>query len=289
MGRIFCPGGWYSVELAYELVQRAQTNMDRISKAIRQANKSRTASVNQKNVVGDFDLAHGNRVEVPKSLLESNKIVAGALTGPEAEYYRMLRTKTLRILSQNNWRVIGVTGPSSSSGKSLTAANLAVAISMTPNYSALLVDADMRKSTVSKMFGLNPDFGLSEFLSWKASLEEVVICPGIDDLGIIVNTHPMQGGSDLLLSDALSALVEQIKSSDENLVAIFDLPPVFVGDDAVAMCAHLDAALVVVDSGNTEREQLVSCMDMLKDVNILGYVLNGAPDSECHIQATRAY
>jgi len=264
-------------------------NMDRITRAIKQANKTREVVQEDKRIVSGLGSAFDNRIEVPKPLLESNKIIAGMLTNPVSESYRLLRTKILRVMSQNKWRVIGVTGPSSSSGKTLTATNLAVAIAMTPNHSALLIDADMRKVALSRMFGIDPDYGLGEFLSWKASLEEVVVCPGIDDLGVIVNTHPLQGSSDLLMGDALRILIDQVRQNDDNLVAIFDLPPVFVGDDAVALSANLDAVLVVVDSGHTTREQLESCMDLLKDVNIAGYVLNNAPDSDRKAQQEWGY
>ena len=81
--------------------------------------------------------------------------------------------------------------------------------------------------------------------------------------------------------DALLDMLDQLRETEEGLVTIFDLPPVFVGDDAVALSSKLDGVLVVVDSGRTTKEQLSSTLDLLKDVNVIGCVLNNAPDREC--------
>ena len=155
--------------------------MDRITKAIKQANKTRSRSEGAERLVSEFGTGFENRIDIPKQVLEDRKLIAGMLTHPVSEAYRLLRTRVLRVMEQNNWRVIGVTGPSSGSGKTLTAANLAVGIAMKPNFSSLLVEADLRKVGLSKLFDIDPDYDLEDFLGWKASLEDVVVCPGIDD------------------------------------------------------------------------------------------------------------
>lgn len=258
--------------------------MDRITKAIELANKSRKSSKSGVSFLAGLDVSSIKYVDIPQKQLESNKVIAGILTNPVSEYYRLLRTKVLKLMDQNGWRVIGVTGPSVSSGKTLTATNLAVAISMEPNHTALLVDADLRKPAVDRLFGITPKVGLGEFIVGEVALEDVIIRPGMEKLGVILNTQQKYGSSDLLKTKAISEMVAQIKSSDENLVAIFDLPPVFVGDDAVAMSANLDAVLVIVDSGKTTKDQLSGTLELLKDVNVIGCVLNNAPDSECLAQ-----
>ncbi|MBK8973376.1 MAG: CpsD/CapB family tyrosine-protein kinase [Hahellaceae bacterium] len=255
--------------------------MDRISKAIELANKKRKDTGSGKRVAGGVDFNNLQVLEVSPSVLEINKVVAGVLTNPVSEYYRVLRTKVLRLMAQNNWKVIGVTGPNSASGKSLTAANLAIAISMEPNYSALLVDADLRKPAQANLFGVNPPKGLGDLVAGKASLGEVVYSPGIEGLGILFNAQQRLGSSDILMSKPVRDMIEQMKSSGENVVTIFDLPPVFVGDDAIAMASHLDAVLVIVNSGMTTKQQLQSALELLKDSKIAGCVLNNAPDSDC--------
>lgn len=257
--------------------------MDRLSKAIKLAGKKRDRVESSGLFDRGFDSVLSNRIDVHESVLEENKVVAGVLTNPVSESYRLLRTKVLRVMAQNNWRVLGITSPTAAAGKTLTAVNLSVAIAMKPNYSALLIDSDMRKVGMYDLFGIDPEFGLEEFLSGRVPLEDVVICPGIDDLGVIFNTRRLHGSSDLLMGNKLMSMIDQVTSNQDDMVAIFDMPPVFVGDDAVALSAHMDAVLVVVNSGQTTHDELQDCLKLLKGVNIIGCVLNNAPEMERHV------
>lgn len=255
--------------------------MDRITKAIELAKRSRSSTEAGKVLLAGLDFASLPKTDVPQEVLEQNRVVAGILTNPVSEYYRLLRTKILRAMDQNGWKVIGVTGPSTASGKTLTAVNLGVAIGMEPNHSCLVIDGDLRKPAVNKLFGITPTLGLNDYLAGKAKLDQVVVRPGLERLGLILNTQQRYGSSDLLMGKVMLDTVAQLKASDESLVTLFDLPPVFVGDDAVAISSFLDAVLVVVDSGKTTKDQLSGTLELLKGVNVLGVVLNNAPDSEC--------
>lgn len=255
--------------------------MDRITKAIEMAKRSRSTTESGKTLMAGLDMASLTSIEVPQEVLEQHRVVAGILTNPVSEYYRMLRTKILRLMDQNGWKVIGVTGPSTGSGKTLTAVNLGFAIAMEPNHSCLVIDSDLRKPAIHKLFGITPKMGLGEYLAGEARLDQVVIRPGVERLGVILNTQQRFGSSDLLMGKTMLDTVVQLKALEDSLITIFDLPPVFVGDDAVAISSFLDAVLIVVDSGKTTKDQLSSTLELLKGVNVLGVVLNNAPDSEC--------
>ena len=263
--------------------------MDRITKAIEMANKRRVDVQAGRNSTAVLDFAGLETIQVHEQTLEASKVVAGVLSNPVSEYYRVLRTKLLRLMTQNGWKVIGVTGPDSSSGKSLTATNLSVAIAMEPNHSALLIDADLRKPALGKLFNVEPKKGLSEMLSGKAKLSEVFYSIGIPRHAVLFNTRQQFGSSDLLMGKPVKSLIDEVKANEDGVVAIFDLPPVFVGDDAIAMSALLDAVVVVVDAGRTTKQQLQATLELLKDANIAGCVLNNAPDSDCIAQQYSYY
>ncbi len=258
--------------------------MERMKETIKLAEKRVNHSGKNEGDAFDIDMRGAPNVRVPSSQLEEHRVVAGILTNPVSEYYRVLRTKILRIMAQNNWRLLGVTGPTPSSGKTVTSANLAVAIAMEPNHSALLIDADLRKVSLSEMFGVTPRKGICEFVAGKASFDEILLRPGLEKLGVIMNNRPRYGSSDLLMRKPLHDLMRKIKQEDENMIAIFDLPPVFVGDDAIALSAHLDAVLLVIDSGKTTKQQLTNCLAQLNGVNIIGCVLNNASEEDCAAQ-----
>ena len=79
-----------------------------------------------------------------KHLLQENRIIAGFKPGPWLESYKMLRTRCLQLMDANKWNTLAITSPSSGSGNSLTAANLAISIAMEFNRSVLLVDANFQ-------------------------------------------------------------------------------------------------------------------------------------------------
>ena len=263
--------------------------MDRITKAIELANKRRVDVQAGRSATAVLDFGGLENIPVSQHTLEDSKLVAGLLNNPVSEYYRVLRTKLLRLMTQNGWKVIGVTGPDSSSGKSLTATNLSIAIAMEPNHSALLIDADLRKPALAKQFGVEPKKGLSEMLSGKAKLTDVFYSIGIPRHAVLFNARQQFGSSDLLMGKAVKSFIDEVKSNEDGVVAIFDLPPVFVGDDAIAMSSLLDAVVIVVDAGRTTKQQLQATLELLKDANIAGCVLNNAPDSDCIAQQYSYY
>ena len=250
--------------------------MDRLTKAIKTAKNDQPISDLGSAIEHDPNTGFGQTIPVSTEHLLVNKVVACNLSNPISEIYRLLRTRILKIMDQNGWKTLGISGPTPSSGKSLTATNLAIAIAMKPGNSALLIDADLRKAGTTELLGIEYRYGLEDFLSSSASMEKVVINPGIDKLGVMINNRPINGSSDLLMSQKMGALIHYIKSKKDNLVGIFDMPPVLVADDAVALSSLLDAVLLVVDSTQTNKRDLEKSLELMKDQNIIGCVLNKA-------------
>jgi len=72
--------------------------------------------------------------------------------------------------------------------------------------------------------------------------------------------------------------VKELKTRFPTRIVIFDLPPVLVGDDVVAFAPNLDAALLVVEEGNTESDKLKKSVELLENVEIIGTILNKSKD-----------
>jgi Mrp family chromosome partitioning ATPase len=70
-----------------------------------------------------------------------------------------------------------------------------------------------------------------------------------------------------------AALIDEVKRGDDR-IAIFDLPPVFAGDDVLAFAPLVDAVLIVLSQGTTKRTTLVALRELLQNVNVIGTVLN---------------
>jgi Mrp family chromosome partitioning ATPase len=73
-------------------------------------------------------------------------------------------------------------------------------------------------------------------------------------------------------------LVDELKSRYPKRIVLFDLPPMLLADDALAFSPYVDAFLVVVEDGKTQREEITRTLDMLQGSNVLGTILNKAGD-----------
>lgn len=259
--------------------------MDRITKAIelaRERNLQNTGQVQpiqrRQQTVPVVDAQEIRKVEITPGLLKKNGIIAAADDQHFSDAYRLLRTRVLQRMRQNGWKTLGITSSHPKAGKSYTSINLSIAIAMDQNHSALLVDADMRRPSIHNYFGITPEIGISDYLERDMPLSEVMLDPGIKDFSFIPCSNGVEGTSELLGGPKMGALIDSMKKSKGSQIAVFDLPPILVGDDAVTLTSQLDAVLVVVEDGVTQSDELMSAMELLADMNVIGSVLNKATD-----------
>jgi Mrp family chromosome partitioning ATPase len=194
--------------------------------------------------------------------------------------YKMLRTRTLQRMRQNDWHVIGVTSPLQGDGKSLTSVNLALSLARDVTLSVILVELDLRRPTICKQLGVDPINGLSDYLDGTAKLDEVLFRPeGTERFAILPNTEVYENSSEILSSPAVATLIDELRGSDPGRVIICDLPPYLATDDVLAFAPLADAFLVVVSEGRTSRDVLEKGLDILQELPLLGVVLNRSEDA----------
>ena len=132
---------------------------------------------------------------------------------------------------------------------------------------------DLRKPSIHRHLGITPKYGIGDHLRNGVPLERVAVRPGLERLGVIVNERSFSNSSEILSSPQVADLVDHVKQG-EGRIAIFDLPPVFAGDDVLAFSPMLDALLIVLAQGTTKRTDLVAIRELLQNVNVVGAVLN---------------
>jgi capsular exopolysaccharide synthesis family protein len=257
--------------------------MDRITKAIELASQKMAEGQQLDSAAADLretifsDVLH---YDISRQYLKEQKVIAGFLEDPVADSYRLLRTRILQRMRQNNWTTLGVTSPNPGAGKSLTALNLSIAIALEPNYSALLVDADLRRPTIHRFLGIKPEHGLGEYLSSDISIDQLLLNFGIEDLAVLPCPEHLSGSSELLTTPKMVSFVDELKARYPSQVMVFDLPPVLVGDDVVAFSSHLDAVLVVVEDGVTQAPELARTVELLEGTSVIGCILNKSEDAD---------
>lgn len=263
--------------------------MDRITKAIelaRERNEQKTGqsapASTRRQRVADVELDKVRKVNVSADLLKNNGIISNSDDGRFSDSYRLLRTRVLQRMRQNSWKTLGITSSHPKAGKSYTSINLGIAIAMDQNHSTLLVDADMRRPSVHNYFGLNPDIGIADYLQRDIPLTDVMLDPGISDFRFIPCAQSIDGTSELLGGPKMAQLIETMKKDKTSQIGVFDLPPILVGDDVVTLTSQLDAVLVVVEDGVTQSDELLDAMELLRDMNVIGTILNKATDTDMH-------
>lgn len=257
--------------------------MERIQKALEQANKAREgqgarkqpgAEVASQSGIYKMQYTKTKVVNVSEATFRDNRIISAVPQHELKDAYRMLRTRVLQSLRSNNWNSVAVTGPASDCGKTLTAINLAISLAMEVTQTVLLVDLDLRKPSIHSYFGYEPEKGVSDYLFEDIPVSEILFSPGIDRLVVLPGREGIHNSSEMLRSPKMLSLVEELKSRYPDRIVIVDLPPVLAADDALAFSPYIDSMLLVTEDGVTRKEHLQKTLEVLKGVNILGTVLN---------------
>lgn len=190
------------------------------------------------------------------------------------EAYKTIRTNLTFLLSSSENKVFGITSPDAGDGKSTTAINMAIAFSQFGDK-VLLIDADMRRSSVHKKLKIENNAGLSGFLAGFNNWEEVVTNIS-DSLDVITAGQVPPNPSELLGSARFEKLVEEV--GQKYSYVIIDTPPIDVVSDALVIAPHTAGLVLVVKDQVTSTDAIKRTIEAAKfaNINILGAVMNGA-------------
>jgi len=214
-------------------------------------------------------------LDCPEELLRKRRLVIGYERGPFVEGYNLLRTQVLHRLRENGWNVLGVTSPNDQEGKTLTATNLAISLAMEATQTVLLVDADLRKPTVHRLFGLREAPGLADVLVDETPVEDVLVHPNIGRFVLLPGGRAIPRSAEALTSPRMTSLMTELKHRYDSRILVLDLPPVLTRADVLAFGPILDAVLIVAGEGITRRDEIEEAIHRLKGaVPIIGTVLN---------------
>ena len=192
---------------------------------------------------------------------------------PVVEAVRGLRTALhFGLLESPNNRIL-ITGPSPGVGKSFVAANLAVTIAQ-GGQRVLLIDTDLRKGRLHKIFGIEKP-GLTEVLGQKlASGEAIQNVPNVENLEVMTRGDTPPNPSELLLTPGLGSTLEWASQSYD--IVIVDSPPVLAVTDAVIVGQLCGVALMITRFSESAHKEITIATSRLRQngVNLRGSILN---------------
>ncbi len=214
-------------------------------------------------------------ITLPEGVMREQRLITGFDEGPFVDAYRMLRAQVLQQYRQKGWNVIGVSSTTDQEGKTLTAVNLSLSLAMDLAHTVLLVDADMHRPAVHRVFGMETTPGLTEYLFDNAPLTQLLIHPGIGRFVFLPGGRAVKNSAEALVSPRMTALVQELKHRYPSRLVVLDLPPLLSRADVVGFAPHIDALLLVVEESRTASTDVERAMDALKgSVPILGGILN---------------
>lgn len=192
------------------------------------------------------------------------------------EAYKIIRSNILESLGDGDGcRVITVTSPTQSEGKTTSAINIAVALSQTRKR-VLLIDSDMRNGSVHKKLRLSSSYGLYDLLKNQTALDDAIISAG--SLDVIVSGGQVSDPSDLLFSDTYENLISGLRFAYDYIVV--DTASVCDFKDALYVSKLSDGAVLVVREKKSAYRKIDTAIKLLTDygVRILGSVINASAE-----------
>ena len=193
---------------------------------------------------------------------------------PAAEAYRSLRTSISFLGVDRNVRVLQITSPSASEGKSTTVANLALALARSGKR-VIILSSDLRRPRVHEFFELSNEIGFTTVLIGEASVSEVLQeVPGEDNLAVLASGPVPSNPSELLSSNRTVEVLTVLQSRAD--IVLIDSAPVLPVTDSAVLASHGYPTLLIASAGTTTRKRMARAIELLNQVNgvIVGAVLN---------------
>ncbi|MDA2923436.1 polysaccharide biosynthesis tyrosine autokinase [Acidobacteria bacterium AH-259-L09] len=219
-----------------------------------------------------------------------------------SEAFRSLRAHLDVLLKKNGWKTLLVTSSVLQEGKTSTASNLAVVFAQS-GQRTLLIDADLRRPQVHKVFGLSNTPGLTEVLlkvtDWESairSIDDLIlgkfglknshVNPGLEYLFLLSSGRRVDNPAELLNLEKVSKILAEVRHRYD--VIILDIAPVLPVAEAAQLASGIDATLIAYQIGRVGREAVNRTKSRLLDVggNVIGLVMN---DIEAASYYTRGY
>lgn len=274
------------------------TEADR--QAVQPACESQAVNGAESSSIVNTEIAHPGQQSAPKPSLTSNSsksidieisfedlaergmVTPDSPRSPIAEEYRSIKRPLLTniegkgAVNIRHPNLIMVTSALQGEGKTFSAVNLAMSIAMEEDKTVLLVDADISKASAARLLGV-PDSspGLIDVLEEeRLHIGDVILRTNIPNLRIVPAGRVHERSTELLASQSMYRVAEELAQRYADRVVIFDSPPLLLTNEAQVVASLVGQVVFVIAAEKTSQRAVTEALGMLNDEAVVGMILN---------------
>lgn len=177
--------------------------------------------------------------------------------------------------------LVMVTSAVPGEGKTFMAINLAISIAMELDTTVLLVDADVARPAIPERLGLSYDKGLLDLLTRKdLDVSDVMLRTNIDRLSVLPAGTPHSRATELLASETMTLLLEEMSSRYPDRILVFDAPPLLASTESRVLATHMGQIVLVVEAERTPQASIKQALATVEQCPVVMTVLNKIERSE---------
>jgi len=199
-----------------------------------------------------------------------------------ADQYRVIKRPLIKNVAGKgaaaieHANLIMVTSALAGEGKSFTSLNLALSIAAEMDNTVMLVDADVARPSVLRMLGLPQGPGLLDVLEDRVDMASVLLRTNVDKLTLLPSGTPHARATELLASDAMTALLSDMARRYPDRIIIFDSPPLLLTTESRVLASHMGQIVIVVHADKTPQAAVQQALATIETCPVKMMVLNQA-------------
>jgi len=197
-----------------------------------------------------------------------------APNSPQGKRIDILRSQLLYPFHGEPPRTILVTSAVPREGKSLLISNLAISFARGLQQFVMVIDCHIMEPRIHELLGVPLQPGLSDYLEGQATVPEIMHWTQIERLSVIPAGSPSTMSAELLATDRMGALVDELRARYHDRYMLMDTPSVQAFDDPAVIARKAEGIVFVVQSGTTDREEVLRALSRLPEEKLVGIVLN---------------
>ena len=224
---------------------------------------------------------HSQRIDFNlEALSAANIVTPNAPRSQVADEFRVIKrplitnAKGKGTAAPEHANLIMVTSAVAGEGKSFTSINLAMSIAAELDNTVMLVDADLARPSVPRMLGVENGPGLLDLLDGSAEMADVLLKTNIEKLTFLRSGTPHARATELLASEAMRKLVDEMSKRYSDRIIIFDSPPLLLTTEARALAMYMGQVVFVVRAGKTLQTAVQFALSMIEACPVKMMLLN---------------